>query len=72
MERDEVSTAVDQAVRSLAQEQPGRWALWISYGLEMLELEGVTSKPEFDIVLANLQADVQARLANGRWMHGLD
>ncbi len=59
--------AVDKAAYEITVHGPSDWPRWVSYLLQLLEIDGGATDDELRQALENIRQDVTARLEQGSW-----
>jgi hypothetical protein len=59
--------AVDKAAYEITVHNPTAWPRWVSYLLQLLEIDGGATDDELRQALENIRQDVTARLEQGSW-----
>ena len=59
--------AVDKAAYEITVHPPTAWPRWVSYLLQLLELDGGASDAELRQALENMRQDITTRLDHGSW-----
>ena len=63
----EITVAMERAVHAVEPSPPGRWAGWVVYFLEALEVDGEVSPADPRAFLEEVRDSITARLEEGRW-----
>lgn len=60
-------TAVDAAAAEIAVHGPAAWPRWVSYLVQILEIDGGATDDEIRQALENIRTDVTQRIEQGAW-----
>jgi hypothetical protein len=59
--------AVDAAAYEITVHSPAAWPRWVSYLLQLLEIDGGATEDELRQALENMRQDITTRLDHGSW-----